>query len=98
MRSSSGKASENKPIDYAFIDGHHDEKATIVYFESFVPSLSDKALIVFDDISWTKGMRQAWDRIIENENIKFSVDLRKIGICLIDSDMVKKRGFRIQLI
>ncbi|SVC62340.1 uncharacterized protein METZ01_LOCUS315194 [marine metagenome] len=89
---------ENKPIDYAFIDGHHDEKATIAYFESFVPSLSNKAIIVFDDISWTKGMRQAWDRIIENENIKFSVDLRKIGICLMDSDMVKMRGFRIPLI
>ena len=89
---------ENKPIDYAFIDGHHDEKATISYFESFVPSLSNKALIVFDDISWTKGMSRAWDRIIENKNVKFSVDLRKIGICLIDSDMVKKRGFRIQLI
>ena len=89
---------ENKPIDYAFIDGHHDEKATISYFESFVPNLSNKAIIVLDDISWSNGMRRAWRKIIENENVKFSVDLRTIGICLLDSDMEKRRGFQIQLI
>lgn len=90
--------SENKPIDYAFIDGHHDEKATISYFESFIPNLSNKAIIVFDDISWSSGMRQAWNRIIENKNVKFWVDLQIMGICLLDSDMEKRQGFQIKLI
>ena len=89
---------ENKPIDYAFIDGHHDEEASLSYFESFVPYLSNKAILVFDDISWSNGMRRAWNRIIENENVKFSVDLKTIGICLLDSDMEKMRGFQIRLI
>lgn len=89
---------EKKPIDYAFIDGHHDEGATITYFESFIPNLSDKAIIVLDDISWSNGMRRAWDRIIKNENVKVSLDLGTIGICLLDSDMVKMRDFRIKLI
>ncbi len=88
---------ENRPINYAFIDGHHDEEATISYFESFVPNLSNKAIIVFDDISWSKGMRRAWKKIIENENIKFSVDLRTIGICLLDGDLEKMVGFKIRL-
>jgi len=89
---------QNKPIDYAFIDGHHDEKATISYFQSFIPNLSNKAIIVFDDISWSKGMRRAWNRIIENKNVKFWVDLIMIGICLLDSDMEKRPGVRIKMI
>lgn len=89
---------ENKPIDYAFIDGHHDEKATISYFQSFIPNLSIKAIIVFDDISWSNGMRQAWNKIIQDKNVKFWVDLNKMGICLIDNDMEKRPGFRIKLI
>jgi precorrin-6B methylase 2 len=89
---------ENKPIDYAFVDGHHDEEATITYFESFVPYLSSRAIIVLDDISWSNGMRRAWDRIMKDENVKFSVDLGGIGICLLDSDMEKIPGFRIKVI
>ncbi len=89
---------ENKPIDYAFIDGHHDEKATISYFQSFIPKLSSKAIIVFDDISWSNGMRQAWNKIIENKNVKFWVDIIMMGICLLDSDMEKRQGFQIKLI
>jgi len=42
---------ENKPIDYAFIDGQHDEKATISYFEQLTPCLSVESIIDFDDIS-----------------------------------------------
>ena len=89
---------EKKPIDYAFIDGHHDEKATISYFESFIPYLSRKAMIVFDYISWSDGMCRAWDKIVENENVKIVVDLRKIGICVLDNNMENKFGFRIPLI
>ena len=51
---------ENKPIDYVFIDGHHDEQATIAYFEKFMPYLSKNSMLVFDDISWSDGMRHAW--------------------------------------
>ena len=89
---------ENRPIDYAFIDGHHDEKATLSYFESFIPNLSKKAVIIFDDISWSDGMRRAWDKIVENENVKIAVDLRTIGICVLDNDLETKYGFQIPLI
>jgi len=88
---------ENKPIDYAFIDGHHDEEATVSYFESFVPRLSEQAVVVLDDISWSDGMRRAWDRIVVNENVKVAVDLGKIGICVLDHDTTGKFCFQIPL-
>ena len=47
------------PVDYAFIDGHHDEQATIRYFQQFLSHLSPQAIVVFDDLSWSAGMRRA---------------------------------------
>jgi len=71
-------------IDYVFIDGHHDEKATIEYFELFLPHLSSGALLIFDDISWSKGMKRAWKIIRNNSAVSFSADLKMIGICKIN--------------
>ncbi|OAV65795.1 putative O-methyltransferase [Bacteroidales bacterium Barb6] len=73
----------NHPIDYVFIDGHHDEQATVAYFENLLPYLSPQSLLVFDDISWSKGMRKAWEKIIRDKNVKLAVDLKMVGICLI---------------
>jgi predicted O-methyltransferase YrrM len=85
----------NKPVDFAFIDGHHDEKATIAYFTQILPYLTDKAIIVFDDISWSQGMRAAWENIIENEQVKVAVDLVTIGICVIDKYETERRVYRL---
>ena len=72
-----------KPIDYAFIDGHHDEKATISYFEKVMPHLSKNAILVFDDISWSDGMRRAWKHIEKNKLIKISLNLGVVGVCVV---------------
>ena len=68
-------------VDYVFIDGHHDERATIDYFELLLPHLSPGAIVVFDDISWSKGMRRAWEKIRNNSTVLFSLDLKMLGIC-----------------
>ena len=88
---------ENKPIDYAFIDGHHDMKATISYFEKFMPYLAKNSILVFDDISWSDGMRYAWKYIVKNKNIKISLDLGVIGICVFDENIDEKYSFKIPM-
>ena len=67
--------------DYVFIDGHHDEQATIAYFELLLPHLSPGAILVFDDISWSNGMRRAWEKIRKHSAVAFAVDLKMLGIC-----------------
>lgn len=84
-------------MDYVFIDGHHDEKATINYFEQIVPFLADRAVLVFDDISWTEGMKRAWSRIERDESVKISVDLSRVGICVIDPDVEEKQNLTIPI-
>ena len=84
---------ENRPIDYVFIDGHHDEQATISYFEAFAPNLATNAVVVLDDISWSAGMRRAWNTIIANDKVSVSVDLSVIGICLLNADSDERHAF-----
>ena len=87
-----------KPIDYMFIDGHHDEKATLDYFEQVYPFLSEKAMLLFDDISWSNGMKRAWAALEVDQRINLSVDLSTIGVCIIDNSIKQKRSFKIPVI
>ncbi len=84
-----------KKIDLAFIDGHHNETATINYYKQITPYLSEKSIIIFDDIRWSRGMQNAWKSIINNKNINFSIDLWSWGICILDKTQNQKSNFRI---
>lgn len=86
-----------KPIDFFFNDGHHDHDAVIQYFNEVVPHLSKDAVIVFDDISWSPGMRKAWSEIENDWRVTASIDLQRIGIVLIGNNVAAKEKFRIPL-
>lgn len=89
---------EKDQFDYVFIDGHHDEQATVDYFDRIYPHLTQNAVVVFDDISWSSGMRRAWNTIISDDRIRVSLYLRQIGICLIDKNIPEKLNYRIPLL
>jgi predicted O-methyltransferase YrrM len=87
---------ENNDIDFAFIDGHHDEKATIKYFELFYQNLSQKAILIFDDINWSRGMQKAWRMIKKDKRIAWTISNYFRGICYIDKENErKKRNYKI---
>jgi len=87
----------SKPIDFFFNDGHHDHDAVIHYFNEAMPYLSDEAVIVFDDISWTPGMRRAWNEIENDKRVTASIDLKTMGIALISKTSAIKEKYRIPL-
>lgn len=90
-----GALQELEEIDYAFIDGHHDEKATLRYFEQILPFASDSAVFVFDDIYWSEGMRRAWDTISACPRVKIAVDLSKLGICVLSKAIKSKKSYQV---
>jgi predicted O-methyltransferase YrrM len=77
-------AAEQRPIDYAFIDGHHDERATVRYFETLGPHLAPSAAIVFDDIRWSAGMTRAWKDICASPYVAATMDRGRLGIVIIE--------------
>lgn len=70
-------------IDYAFIDGHHDGQATIDYFSALKPRLAPGAVLVFDDIAWSPGMKRAWQTICADSCFAVTLDLHTVGIGVI---------------
>lgn len=86
-----------KPVDFFFNDGHHDREAVLEYFNLSLPFLSQDAVIVFDDISWSPGMRKAWEEIENDARVLVTVDLHDIGIAILGRDPGAKEKYRIPL-
>jgi len=82
------------PIDFAFIDGHHDFAATLAYFEQIKPWLSPSAIVLFDDISWSSGMAAAWKKIVADPCVGIVVDIFSMGLCVLNGP---KHQFRIAM-
>lgn len=66
-------------IDLAFIDGFHQREATIAFHEGFVRTV-ERGILVYDDIRWSSGMREAWDRIRSDDRVATSVDAHWVGL------------------
>ena len=70
-----------QPLEFVYIDGHHDGRATLEYFGTLLPAITRPALLVFDDIGISPGMRAAWERIAQHPRVTLAVDLHKLGVC-----------------
>lgn len=87
---------ENNPVDFSFIDGHHEEEATLANFNAIAGFVSREAIVVIDNINWSPGMVRAWRRITGDERVGLSVDLCNIGICVFNGRK-KKTKYRFSL-
>ena len=76
-------AEEIAPVDFAFFDAEHQREPTLEYFELLLPWLSERAVVVFDDIGFPAQMRQAWREIKQHERVLAAVGLGRIGIVTI---------------
>lgn len=84
-------------FDLVFIDGNHQYEATLKYFELLKNKLADGALVIFDDIHWSKGMRKAWQEIGSQKEIAFSINFFKLGIIVFDPKQSKPTDDHHQL-
>lgn len=84
---------KEEAFDFVFIDGHHDKDATKHYYEIIYPYLKENAVVIFDDIHWSKGMAAFWKNFVtDGEGVVCCFDLYQWGICVIDKD--KKTNHR----
>jgi predicted O-methyltransferase YrrM len=86
---------ELQPVDWAFIDGHHVEAATIEYMEKLTAAAAPNAVLVFDDINWSPGMQRAWRQIVDDPRFSLTVDLRTIGLAVVSSGATKKQALTV---
>lgn len=84
------KLEEIKTIDLAFIDGNHQEKPTIDYFEKCLKYSNNDTIFIFDDIHWSEGMENAWGYIKGHQKTTLTIDLFFVGVVFIKSELSKE--------
>ena len=79
----------------AFVDGNHHYGPTVAYVESLLERVEDEAVIVMDDIYWSRGMQRAWKKLIDRDEVRVSIDLFHMGILFTGKELQKKK-FKIK--
>lgn len=79
-----------KQLDFVFIDGHHEEEATVSYFLQFLNHSHNDTVMVFDDIHWSKGMDNAWQSVCNHPQVSVTIDLFRLGIVFLRKECQKQ--------
>lgn len=82
-------------VDFVYIDGNHRKDATLNYFNWCLPKVHEHSLLIFDDIYWSKGMKEAWAEIKSHPQVTVTIDLFWIGLVFFKKDQAKQH-FKIK--
>jgi predicted O-methyltransferase YrrM len=77
-------------LDFVFVDGNHQKEATLKYFEWCLPKVHENTLLIFDDIYWSEGMKEAWNEIKAHPQVTVTIDLFWIGLVYFKKGQVKE--------
>jgi predicted O-methyltransferase YrrM len=85
-----------KDLGLVFIDGHHSRKPTLEYLEMILPVLSDKAIVVLDDIYYSRDMIQCWSELQQHPAFQVKMDFFRFGLLIKNADL-SAESFRLRL-
>jgi len=83
-------------IDLAYIDANHTYEATMRYADYLLPRLTEKGILVIDDIHYSEGMERAWEQLKSDPRVTSSMDLYHCGLLFVDKHYLK-RHYRIRI-
>lgn len=69
-------------IQLYYVDAFHSYEPTLRFFEQAMPFLRRGALVVFDDIHWSKEMWDAWLVLRARQGFSHTVDVGRFGLCV----------------
>jgi predicted O-methyltransferase YrrM len=82
---------DNLPqLDFVFVDGNHQKDATLKYFEWCLPKVHENTMLIFDDIYWSEGMKEAWGQIKAHPQVTVTIDLFWIGLVFFKPGQAKE--------
>ena len=79
-----------------FMDGHHDGRATLDYFEKLLPYCDERTVIIVDDIHWSRDMTRAWNLLTTHPQVTASINTYQWGILFLRPEQ-KQQAFHINL-
>ncbi|MDG5492267.1 class I SAM-dependent methyltransferase [Psychroserpens sp. SPM9] len=87
---------DTKFYDLIFFDGHHNKEATLKYFNRLVTKAHNDSVFIFDDIHWSKDMREAWETIKTHPQVSVTIDTFFWGFVFFRKEQAKE-NFTIRL-
>lgn len=80
-------------LDMIFIDGHHQGKATLEYYEIVKTKMHHKSVCIFHDIHWSEDMYQAWKQVTQDPSNTLSIECYNLGIVFFRTDLNKQHFY-----
>ena len=84
------KATKNNNYDLIYFDGNHQKKATLDYFNLCLQTINNNSVFIFDDIHWSKGMEEAWNKIKQHPKVTSTIDTFQWGIVFFKKELEKE--------
>ncbi|HLF51974.1 class I SAM-dependent methyltransferase [Flavobacterium sp.] len=78
-----------------YFDGNHQKQATLDYFESLLPTITNETVWIFDDIHWSSEMEDAWKLIKKHPKVTVTIDTFQWGLVFFRYEQ-KKEHFIIR--
>ena len=95
VKSERGKE-KGERIDLAFVDANHTYEATMRYADFLLNRLTEKGILVLDDIHYSEQMERAWRELKADPRVTTSMDLYHVGLLFVDTHYLK-RHYRIRI-
>lgn len=73
-----------------YFDGNHSKKATLEYFETLLPTITNETIWIFDDIHWSKDMEEAWKIIKDHPKVTVTIDTFQWGLVFFRKEQEKE--------
>ena len=79
-----------KKLDFVYFDGNHKQNPTLSYFDKCLDLSTEDSIFVFDDIYWSREMKNTWKEIKKNPKVTLSIDLFQFGIVFFKKGLEKQ--------
>ncbi|THF49899.1 class I SAM-dependent methyltransferase [Flavobacterium supellecticarium] len=81
---------QNTTYDLIYFDGNHQKEATLRYFDTLLPTITNDTLWIFDDIHWSADMEEAWQKIKEHPQVTVTIDTFQWGLVFFRREQEKE--------
>lgn len=85
-----------KALDLVFVDANHTYDATMRYVDFLLPRMTEKGILIVDDIHHSQEMSRAWEAIKADERVTTTMDVWHAGLVFVDKHYLK-RHYRIRV-
>ncbi|MDD4150651.1 MAG: class I SAM-dependent methyltransferase [Bacteroidales bacterium] len=86
-------------FDLIYIDGNHNSKSLIKYYDYLNENLaSDKCIYIIDDINWSTDMYRGWKNLCNKNKDAFNANIFRVGLIFKNYKDLPKGNFYLKFV